>query len=971
MKKINAVPDSISLCPRGRLRKLIQFCLVTSLSVPTIVSAQQETDVEEVLVTGSYIRNSAFAQEANVETVTQEDLFESGAPSIGQYIRDLTFTQNTNTVMNPNAGSDGAQSSTGATFNLRGLGENSTLVLADGVRTINNVVSTMFPDIALNRIEVVLDGGSALYGSDAVAGVVNLIPTKQFDGVKVRTYYQRDQKAQVEDFSAAVMWGKSFDNGINYVGALDGRRQGSLMTYEDMRTAEVANGYTSSGNPGVYQKVNGAIPVINGVHGGIPTGPQLRDESCGTFGTDEENRLGGKLSAPSGYPVGATGCYWYYSPQWALQERSSEYNLYNNVTWEANDRLDFELTINHSFRKVKNLNTGIYGQSTNNRNALLVKADHPANPYGFDVIPFNWRPFTILDQERFPTHFQGSGARAQPRMHYTQRYKLQANYEITEAWSGYTLYSRQFDRVNYDEKLLHMGKMQEALLGLGGANRNEYWNPFGSADPRSPYYNEATTRNSQEIVDYVFSNIDNVRTNDDELDVFESTIAGEMFQLPAGALQMATGFQMRDRSEFNGNNPLELIGQDYNTNIVDTPPRNDTYYNKVYAAFFEFDIPILETVAAQVAVRHERFQNFGLDATTPKVSVRWEVTPEFALRGSWGESFLAPTASQSRPYDPNENCSEVFFGLDKLTGGLLTGAAGCSSGNPSLAPETSVMTNVGFTWEPGGVLDGVSASLDYQSIEYTDRIRTLSNPETADVQFTRMLQAIGSSEESYDSTPGSATRVAANSWLAGQDNTGASGVIRDRSTQQVQRIIKQANNISTVWIDLFDANLDYRFSTDSWGTFATGLNVSYFTKYDYEDLFGGVQEALGKQNANSGVVPPLPKFKANLRGNWFMGNHSASLTAAYQHTVTYDDTVNNLFSKFPADRTITGQTIVNAQYAYVMNEFFGSEVILSGGIRNLFNQLPQRLPVLGGFESRLQQPWGRQFWMSIDWTPTF
>ncbi len=959
---------------RNKLYRLSQAVMAVSiLGLPAATLAQNnDAEVEEVVVTGSYIRNSAFAQNANVETVTQEDLYESGAPSIGQYIRDLTFTQNTDTVANVNAGADGGQDSTGSTFNLRGLGENSTLVLADGVRTINSTVSTMFPDIALARLEVVLDGGSALYGSDAVAGVVNLIPIKEFDGVKARTYYQRDEKAQVEDYAAAVLWGKSFNNGINYVGAMDARLQGSLMTYERMRTAEVAYGYSSSGNPGEYRRVNNATPTVGGVHNGTIVGPSLRDQSCGTFGTPEENALGAQRSGPSGYPVGASGCYWYYTPQWDLQGEASEYNLYNNVTWEANDKINVELTMNHSFREVLNRNTGTYGQNTNSRNALVVPASHPANPYGFDVVPYNYRPFTLLDPEHWPSHFEEiTGARLQPVTYYTQRYKVQANFELAGSWSGYTFYSRQFDRRNSDEKLLHIGKMQQALLGQGGPNGNEYWNPFGSADPRSPYYNAATTRNSQEVVDWLFTNVDNVTSNEDELDIFEATVTGEVFDLPAGPLQVATGFQMRDRSEFLGNNPLELIGADFNVNIVDTPPKNDTYYNKVVAGFVEFDIPILETLAAQVAVRHEQFKDFGLEATTPKVSLRWEPIPELAIRYSWGESFLAPTATQARPYDPNEGCSEIFFGLDKITGGQLTGGAGCSSGNPNLKPETSNMQNLGFTWEPGGALDGLSVSLDYQTIEYTDRIRTLSNDETVNGQFTRMLQAIGSSEAAYSSTPGSATRNAANAWLATQDNTGASGVIRDRTSGQVLRVIRQANNISTVWIDVFDTSIDYRFSTDNWGTFATGLNVSYFTKYEYEDLFGGIKDALGYQNANSGVVPPLPKAKGQVRGNWFMGNHSASLTATYQGSVIFDDTVNNLFSKFPADRIIEDQWTVNAQYGYILNDFFGSEVSLSGGIRNLFNQVPQRLPILGGFESRLQQPWGRQFWMSIDWTPDF
>ncbi len=960
---------------RNRLHRLTQAVMAVSvMGLPAAVLAQNnDAEVEEVVVTGSYIRNSAFAQEANVATVSQEDLYESGAPSIGQYIRDLTFTQNTDTVANVNAGQDGGQDSTGATFNLRGLGENSTLVLADGLRTISSTVSAMFPDIALNRLEVVLDGGSALYGSDAVAGVVNMIPIKEFDGVKARTYYQRDEKAQVEDYSASVLWGKSFNNGINYVGALEGKHQGSLMTYERMRTAEVAYGYSSSGNPGEYRRVTGAVPNIGGVHGGRITGGSLRDPSCGTFGTPEEQQLGGKLSGPSGYPVGASACYWYYTPQWDLQGEASEYNLYNNATWEANDWLNFELTMNHSFRKVQNRNTGTYGQNTNSRNALVVPASHPANPYGFDVVPYNYRPFTILDPEHWPSHFEKStGARLQPVMYYTQRYKLQANFDMSDTWSGYALYSRQFERRNADEKLLHIGKMQQALIGKGGPNGNEYWNPFGSADPRSPYYNAATTRNSQELVDWLFTNVDNVTSNEDEMDIFETTIAGELFDLPAGPLQMATGFQMRDRTEFLGNNPLELTRADFNVNIVDTPPSNDTYYNKVYAAFVELDIPILETVAAQIAVRHEKFRDFGLDATTPKVAIRWEATPELAIRASWGESFLAPTATQARPYDPNEGCSEIFFGLDKVTGGQLTGGAGCSSGNPNLKPETSVMKNVGFTWEPSGFLDGLSVSLDYQTIEYTDRIRTLSNDETVNAQFTRMLQAIGSTEAAYSAAQGSATRIAANAWLATQDNTGASGVIRDLNNNgQVLRVIRQANNISSVWIDLYDAKVDYRFATDSWGTFTSSLNVSYYSTYEYEDLFGGIKDALGYQNANSGVVPPLPTFKTTVRTGWFMGNHSASLTGSYMHDVIFDDAVNNLFSKFPASRKIEGQWIVNGQYAYIFDDFFGSEVTMSGGIRNLFNQQPQRLPILGGFESRLQQPWGRQFWLSIDWAPNF
>ena len=147
------------------LSYLIQACMAGSLVLPAVAFAQQDApELEEVVVTGSFIRNSAFAQNNPVDTVSQADIQTSGAPNMGNYIRDLTYTQNTNTVNNVNAGSSGGQTSVGTSFNLRGLGENSTLTLMDGSRSVDSAINTLLPEIAIDRMEVVLDGGSALYG---------------------------------------------------------------------------------------------------------------------------------------------------------------------------------------------------------------------------------------------------------------------------------------------------------------------------------------------------------------------------------------------------------------------------------------------------------------------------------------------------------------------------------------------------------------------------------------------------------------------------------------------------------------------------------------------------------------------------------------------------------------------------------------------------------------------------------------
>jgi iron complex outermembrane recepter protein len=291
----------MQLSKRGYLKYLIHACIATPLVLPALALAQEDT-VEEVVVTGSYIRNSAFAEDANVTTVSQADLYESGAPSMSSYIRDLTFTQNTNVVANVLASSDGDQDAVGGSFNLRGLGENSTLQLVDGTRLLDQAVDNALPDIAVDRLEIVLDGGSALYGSDAVAGVVNLIPIKEFDGFRARTFYQVDEDNSMEDVKASFLWGRSFDNGISYVGAADYSVATPLMQYERLREWEQDNGSSSSGNPGAWRQIVGADPGVNlyAFHGGSSTGSNIIDPACGTFNDGAPGHGKGAFNTPSG-----------------------------------------------------------------------------------------------------------------------------------------------------------------------------------------------------------------------------------------------------------------------------------------------------------------------------------------------------------------------------------------------------------------------------------------------------------------------------------------------------------------------------------------------------------------------------------------------------------------------------------------------------------------------------------------------
>jgi len=644
---------------RGQLRHLIHSCLVASFALPIVVQAQTDPEVEEVVVTGSYIRNSAFAQNSPVDTVTQEDLFESGAPSMGAYIRDLSYTQNTNVVNVVLGTADGTQNGL-SSFNLRGLGENSTLTLIDGARTLSPLMSASLPEIAIGRMEMVLDGGSALYGSDAVAGVVNIIPIKEFEGFRARTYYQRTEDGAMEDMTGSFLWGKTFDNGIKYVGAWESQKKTPLMMYERTREWKHSNNASNAGPIGSFRRLNGATPGVNilGPHGGVSAGPVLLDPDCGTFNAGFPAHGEGKTTNPSG-TIFNGACTYEYSIQHAYSRDETNHNLYNSVSYEATDWLRLNFTMNNHYRIIQNASTGTSPNGGNDRAVMKIPANHPANTYGYDLTPWNWRVFGNTGGT-LPSFYNSDSSKPIPADYSLNRVKISAEYDITDTWTGYTYYAVQDDKNTSDVSVVSSSRLQLAMSGLGGPNGNEWFNPFGSQSPLSSRYVAGRTGNSQQLIDWLMLVNPNQVSSRNELDVFETVVTGEVFDLPAGAVQMAVGYQWRDLIQMTMVDPFDALGENYaNGQVLGERQKDADYLSETRSVFAEMEVPILESLALQLAVRHEQFKDFGLEATTPKVSLRWEALPTLAIRASWGESFLAPSPFQARPFVADDRCADI------------------------------------------------------------------------------------------------------------------------------------------------------------------------------------------------------------------------------------------------------------------------------------------------------------------------
>lgn len=943
----NATPSIHSVNLRNTLSMgavaLFVFPFTAMAQAPAASTAASEQEIEEVVVTGSFIRNSQFTNASPIETITQEDLWNSGAANLGEYLRDMPYMENIDTVASILATQDGQQDSNSARFNLRGLGTESTLTLVDGRRAVNeSAVAALLPGIAQRSVEIVTDGGAALYGSDAVAGVANLIPYKQYDGIKGRVYYKTDQENSSEQYTAEFLLGQRFNigNGIEWVGAVEVSKRTAFLVSERPRYQEYYDQDSTFNNPGRW---------ISG------TATGRTDPSCGTF-NDGHTDISQFGSYPSGQPF-ATGCRLYFGEWQDYGRPSQSITLFNNFTYEVNDWLSLEFQMSHNDRTSTLVSSPSNAVSTN-LTTLIVPATHPANPFGVQVRPSAWRPFTKLGT--LPSVLTSSGLGETDYNYYADAYKFGGEFEITgttwvgEAWIGHQESWRQFDG-----RGIRLSKMQAALRGRGGPGGNEYFNPFGSADQRSPLYRAGVTDNSQEVVDWL---VESVKWRDtwDRLKYFDVVFNGEVFELPGGTVRAAVGGQLRNQKTFDFEHPLTAERDNlYATAALTTPlpPRIDRT-SGVRAIFGEIEIPIMSNLGVKAAVRSEDFYNTGFSATKPKISVLWEPHDSLAFRASVGESFLAPTPAQLRPL-AKDVCATVTSGVDPLTNISLDGTDSCTSGNPGLGAEESEIANIGFSWLP---IDGLSIDVDYQEIEYIGRISTLVTADVTRRELNAFLASTGRTSADFRPATNPADAAAGIAWALANPNE----LITRDATGRVTDVYRAPINLSSQFVEGIDFRVHYAFQIGDLGNFSASLGGNYYTRWEYlPDEFSALTSAIAVQNAETNLAPPLSRYKVNAGLSWFRENQSASVSARHSGKLRYDNLTRTFGYEAFAPDYIRAITKVDARYSHRFAAF-GTDSNVTVGITNLFDRDAQRLPQAGGLETRIDDPFGRQFYVSMD-----
>ncbi len=841
-------------------------------------------------------------------------------------------------------------------------------------------------------MEVLKDGAAALYGSDAISGVVNFITRNRFEGFELSYDYQtmteydydrpRDQVLQAiagfgNDRGHVVMAGSWLDRnrvpfherdfatgtGISGLGSPGTFRNSRAPGETDAAfAARVAAFQATTFDPTSVQgadrncqnvpHASGRTPTsylqANGVAGALP-GPEacLFDFFPTQSMIDDERRL--QLWAHFEYML---------IPEHNVQLYGEIQTATNTIDRGNSSSYGFVVQpvvpVSNPGLRNDAFQRGLGGEELiNDAAAALLGFDSAiaaamANPLVGPML-FQGRPFTDI-AERYTkgdSKFDNSGRMNRDKTHIVMGVNGDLPF-IGENWTfdlSNTWSEHKFDGfAAYDT---NDPNMRLALEGLGGRECNAatgipgvapcfFFNPYGSAylaadDDLGPN----GLSNSVEMFNDMFDPL--LGMSSQELWVVEGVITGDLFELPAGAVGMALGAQYRDQTFFS---ETSGTGKNFDFSFV-VGGEPFKVKRDVWAVFTEFLIPVTDASSAigalelSAAVRYEDYGGGTGDTTDPKISALWQPMDSLAVRGSYQTSFKAPGLAQlgGSSTSLNNVRSDPF---NPASANIFV--PGIATGNPNLTPETADVWNVGFTWAPAyEMLDGLTVSVDYWSFEFEDAIRKEAN-STVVADYVAEINA-------------------------GIVNGPASRKITLNADGTVAVIRSQFINAASVDTQGVDVSIRYPLEFNDYGRFDLFMNSSHITKYEFQESpTAPKRDGLGKRNFQS-IGAPAPKVRGNAGVDWLLGNHSANFTLRYVHDYDLGQNPNRtialLNNRTPSDK-VDSQLTVDLQYSYQVQEMFGMQgPTLTLGMINATNEDPPTIDDGPGYDTKIHDPRGR------------
>ncbi len=746
------------------------------------------TNLDAVTVTGSHIKRAAISGVGPVTVIDAESIQRSGATSVETLLQRLPAS----------AGFAGSQTNAywadngyGTTqVNLRGLGINRTLVLLNGRRIVNggtgansSVDLNIIPVALISRIEVLKDGASAIYGADAVAGVVNIITKKNFEGVEASVRYGQTFQQDGEDGAVDLAWGMSNDRGSIM----------AAINYSEGGTVNMASRAPCGlGESGGQLVCRGSSSTIGG-RAVLASGRRVNfNQTLGGDGNFYETYSGAKHNF-NGNP--------YLNAVNPIKRLS--FSTFGNLSLSDDVHLFTELM--YTNRQSDQLATpgsiGLY-------RPINIAANHPTNPTGQNL---------LLQRRRLLEG--GTREFSQDVNTFRTVVGLEGRFGTGWDWSAAVNWGRNTG-VDGSSNVANLDRVDQTL------NTSVCSNAPGAAIPCADYLGYGDV--SQQVLDYImFTTRDN---GGNEQKSFTANLSGQLFELPAGWVGMATGVEVRKERGWRDPDQLTVLGI-ANTNQQD-PIAGEYTAKEVFA---EFAVPLLQDVflaqslTLNAAVRYSSYDLFGND-TNYKVGLDWQVVPSLKVRANYATAFRIPnvpelfggisegnltTTDPCNGYSSQPSSSVIFqncrasgvpAGYTQLGNTILT----TGGGNPDLQPEDAKTLTIGAVWTPSFVPD-LTLTADYFNIKIDNAIQRIDGS-------TKLATC-------YD-TPGLAHPFCSNA-----------NFTRNALTGEIDFLSAQPVNAATERVSGIDLGALYQFTLADWNA-TLNWDVSYLKNYDLRPFLG-------------------------------------------------------------------------------------------------------------------------------------
>lgn len=807
----------------------------TTQAQDTQTTSSSTKELDKIVVTGSNIPRADSETASPVQVITAAEIERTGKQTVGEYLQ--TLTANGQGSIPKSFGSGFASGGSGVS--LRGLGAGSTLVLLNGRRLAPHGLAddgqkvftdlSTIPTEAVQTIEVLKDGASAIYGSDAIAGVVNIILKSNYQGFAARASYgiSGDEDMANRKVSAIAGFGDIADGANVFftmeVGNNDGTLVSSRRNREWIGTSDLRPwGYSVEGSPtlgGSIQSegtVGTSSPVVN-----------LRRNDGTYFSLPGCSAVSDITPADPG-----GGCLWDVAPWRSLVPDEKYLTLFGRATVRINDSAEFYAEVGFSEKKTRwqvqpGGVSGSWGfpggpvNASSGPGATVLGPNHPDNPLGYAARPryaaFDVGPRVTNNKNQFQRLLFGING-AWGEWNYDLGY-LHSSTSLVGRRTGYLRYSRVRE-----------------VLSTANNPVGAYWRLGDDAH-----------RNSQAMYDYISPEITAEATT--SLDMLDFKANRTLWDLPGGPLALAVGAEYRTQK-------VELTPQTF-TDIGDIIGLGYSAYKgseKVGVVFAEVLAPIADSLEISAALRADSYQG-GDTAVTPKIGVKWTPVEWLALRGTYGEGFRAPNAAESgtgglaaftTAPDPIRCPGGVPAPNGGTQGDCNAALAVITSPNANLKPEESKSYTLGFVINPTA---STSITIDAWQIKRSNEINQEST--AAAIRAGNVVR----NDNNLPGIPNSGTLLAA-----------------------------RANYVNSASSTMQGIDFDVRqeFDLDAMGKLAFDMQWSRINKFRRIEADGTTFDYAGTHgNCDVTNCGGTPKNRANAGVTWSQDRWSISAVANY------------------------------------------------------------------------------------------